>query len=409
MRISYQTAANLAVALFMFFSFFGTALPFRPENLNVEYTQSNIINQIVYGLLFLMSFFVLLPRRSQLWDTIRQEKFLTLFLCWGTLSIYWSEFSVISFKRLFQITTIVMVCHVAVIYLDSEARLLNILKRILSAYLILSILAVMFVPGAIDVKFMTWRGLASHKNHLDQVSLITAMIWFYCMRIAPDRRERLMAFLMLALSVILLFGAESRTSIITLLMVSSLAALIWFNHQLFESAAVGRFLSLATLTAIAATITAVIQLAPDLLDSMASGAQRDMTFTGRTFLWEAISYEIADHFWFGCGFAGFWIVENTAVMDIYEQFVWLPKQSHMGYLDILNETGMIGFGLFISALLWYCRNLFRLRRPFFWKWLVLAVLIMNFLETTIFRPGQLSGAIFIFAYLQLYRKSLIRS
>ncbi len=404
MRINYNKTALVAINLFVFFSFFGTSVPFRPENLNVDYTESNIINQLVYVSIFLLSLLVLLPRWQQLWDTIRREKFLTLFLCWSVITIAWSDFSIISIKRLFQVVTIVMVCHVTILYIQSEKQLLGILKRILSVYLILSILSVMFIPGAIDIKFMTWRGLASHKNHLGQVSLLNAMIWFYCLRIASTQRERIIAFGMLIIALALLFGAESMTGILTLTIITGLAALMWFNHRLFKSAAIGRFLSLSSLAAVAAVVLSIIYLAPDLLDSMASGAQRDMTFTGRTFLWSAISYEIANHFWFGCGFAGFWIVENTAVMDIYQQFVWLPKQSHMGYLDIINETGMVGFGFFLAAICWYCRNLLRLNREFFWKWVVLAVLIMNFLETTIFRPGQLSGAMFIFAYLQLYRR-----
>ena len=37
-------------------------------------------------------------------------------------------------------------------------------------------------------------------------------------------------------------------------------------------------------------------------------------------------------------------------MILYEQFVWLPRQAHNGYLDILNEVGIRGRNILVYCL-----------------------------------------------------------
>ena len=104
----------------------------------------------------------------------------------------------------------------------------------------------------------------------------------------------------------------------------------------------------------------------------------------------------------GCGFGGFWVFDNINLVILYEDYVWLPRQAHMGYLDILNETGLVGLGLFLAMVVAFFKNLLNLGKPFFWKWFLIAALIINFQETTLFRPNILTGVLFIFSYLALY-------
>ncbi len=82
---------------------------------------------------------------------------------------------------------------------------------------------------------------------------------------------------------------------------------------------------------------------------------KDLTLTGRTELWADIFRIAKTHLLFGCGFQGFWVVDALNIQALYQVYVWIPIQAHNGYLDILNETGLVGLTLFIIAVI----NFFR--------------------------------------------------
>jgi hypothetical protein len=48
----------------------------------------------------------------------------------------------------------------------------------------------------------------------------------------------------------------------------------------------------------------------------------------------------------------------------------------------------------------------RAKRPHVWYWPFAAVLVFNLTESTIFKVGQFSGWIFLFAYLALHTDHL---
>ena len=90
------------------------------------------------------------------------------------------------------------------------------------------------------------------------------------------------------------------------------------------------------------------------------------------------------------------------MLQLYQIYVWLPNEAHNGYLDIFNEVGLVGFGIFILIIINYFFNLNKLYNPTSWKWFIIATLIINLQESTIFRIGHLAGAMFVIAYLVLF-------
>ena len=132
-----------------------------------------------------------------------------------------------------------------------------------------------------------------------------------------------------------------------------------------------------------------------------------MTFTGRLDLWKYMMNEISKHLLIGTGYQGFWVMENYDVLVLYEEFVWIPFQAHNGYIDILNEVGLIGFLVFVLMVAFYFFNLKRIKETYLWNLLIIIILIINFQESNLFRPGIFAGTMFIFSYLTLYAK-LIR-
>ena len=376
-------------------------MPFPERITDVdEVTTSNVINQIVFSTLFLVSGLCLIPKRKMLAQLLAKEKFLTLFLSWCLLSILWSEFGVVSFKRLFQIFTTVTVSLALLLHTDSSDQPLRYFKSILYLYIPLTLLSIIFVPGAIDPDSSTWRGLAPGKNHLGQAAMISTIIWFFAVRSATGARKFFLSC-MLVISIILLFGAKSMTSLLALASLAALGAILSID-EIFKPLNIGRIFSFVVMLSLVGIILSTIYFAPELMRTMPEYVDRNITFTGRTDLWADVFEETKKNWLHGCGFSGFWVIGNPPVMDLYEEYVWLPKQAHMGYLDIWNETGLVGLLLFAGMIIFYFKNLTRLEKPHLWKWFLIATLMINLQETTLFRQNILSGVMFIFSYLALY-------
>jgi O-antigen ligase len=87
---------------------------------------------------------------------------------------------------------------------------------------------------------------------------------------------------------------------------------------------------------------------------------------------------------------------------LYKEFPWFPNQAHLGYLDIFNETGLIGLLLFVFMVFSYFLNLLKVGKAHFWKWFVICVLLLNFSESTFITPHKLTGVLFIYSYLALF-------
>ncbi len=395
--------AKTALFLLLFFALFGTSMPFRERPQIVEEIESsNIVNQIAYSLVFILSVAALFPKRRELLALMAREKYLTFFLLWCGLSIIWSEFSFVSFKRFFQFVTILTAISAGLLYSDSSHDTLKIFQGLLFVYIVTSLLAILIFPHqATDPLSGWWKGLAPQKNLLGHTALVSTILWFNTLRLSRRVGAAVGSSVLLLASLTLLFGSGSITSILTLLLMALTAAILTMD-RLIKPRGFCRFLAIVmSLLALALLISAVY-LAPDYLQALSGLIGKDVSLTGRTFLWRDVMMYAREHWLWGSGFQGFWVTENPDVLSLYDQYTWLPNQAHMGYLDMLNETGMVGAILFLMLAIFYFRNLARLKQPHLWKWFFVMALIINISESTFFKARHITGVIFLFAYLALY-------
>ena len=127
-----------------------------------------------------------------------------------------------------------------------------------------------------------------------------------------------------------------------------------------------------------------------------------MTLTGRTDLWGDVIVEVKKHLLIGCGYKGFWITDSPKILEIYETYIWLPRSGHNGYIDTLNETGLIGLFSMLAIVINYFATLVKYKENSFWMWFIVLALIENFTETVLLNPGGLMTLMFLFAYLSLF-------
>ncbi len=88
-----------------------------------------------------------------------------------------------------------------------------------------------------------------------------------------------------------------------------------------------------------------------LLDSMG----RDITFSGRTYIWEESLRSIIQRPFFGYGFGVFWSEEAAA--EISRRLGYPVSHAHSGPIELLLALGVSGLFLYVAALFQLIRNL----------------------------------------------------
>jgi O-antigen ligase len=384
----YSNFALAIFVIFLFFIFFGTKAPFGEKVWEAESIgTSNVTNQIVFGGLFVCSLILLVHRKRELFKLIKREKFLTIFLVWCLVTIIWSKYPFVSFKRYIQYLTVITVCLSVFLNVKDYKQILAVFKIMLGIYLFVSVATILTIPGARD-RFGIWRGVAPHKNTLGQISLIAVI--FYAATFNSEKTLKARAI-----------SALLSTSIVTFVVILLFSITVLVD-KLFEPIGIRKTVSLLITFVFFLIFASIIFIVPEILETIVSSTGKDLTFTGRVDLWADIWEEVKKHPLIGAGFQGYWVITSSKVEALYEIYPWLPIQAHNGYLDIINELGIVGIGLFALLLISYFINLAHAKEIQIWKWFVLAALVINITESMFIRPKLAPGVMFLFAYLALF-------
>jgi exopolysaccharide production protein ExoQ len=390
---------------YLFFMLFGTKIPFKPrlDESNMG-GGGNIANQVIFTSLFLLSLISLVVRRLDAIDIIKREKLLTIFLIWCILSIFWSYSPIDSAKRLFRTISLFTVILSLLVHTTSTREILSFIKPILFLYIFLSLIACVTIHGAIDPQFNTWRGFEDTKNNLGAVAVVCILLSFFIYK-RENGYSKLLAAAAVVFSIGLLFGARSMTSILNFLIIVFLASLISID-EVFKPLGLGRSASIILFLFGITVVGSVVFISPEVIGTFAESVGKDPSFSGRTDLWTAMFISIMQHPILGTGYQAFWSVvpPSPYLQHIFKLFVWIPNESHNGFIDIANEVGFVGLFIFIVLLIRYFLNLRKLSKPDIWKWLIIAAIIGNMQESYLIAFQQTPGAMVMISYLILYAK-----
>jgi hypothetical protein len=130
-------------------------------------------------------------------------------------------------------------------------------------------------------------------------------------------------------------------------------------------------------------------------------AKRDMTFTGRSDVWDIMIRDQRDNNknLLGFGSGGYWGEKDYHPKARMHELEWEPHQGHNGYLDTRMATGIVGIMLFMLFLYQYFTNIFRVmnNRNIVMLFVSIIFCINNITETSFFR-----GKHFFFVLLMLF-------
>lgn len=325
----------------------------------IDYTVGNPIDRAVLIILIVIGLFILYRRKMD-WSQILKSNawILMLFLYMG-FSILWSDFKGVSFKRWIKaIGDLIMVLIVLTEHAPFEA-----LKRLVrrSAYVLipLSILCIKYfreigVRYSGDGLAAMWVGITTHKNELGILSCICASFFLWNV-ITRKRKKNLFIDIIFLLSALYLLAGSKKSYSATSIVVFIVGICIFMGLYLFKSnlkyigrnvVLIGSFFLLFLLVGYNFLFTSAID---------ATG--RDMTFTGRTYLWADLIDIGSCHPILGTGYGSFWIGDLSH--DLWDKFRWKPKQAHNGYIDVYVELGLLGVFLLVIAIYFAYKNIMR--------------------------------------------------
>jgi exopolysaccharide production protein ExoQ len=371
------------------------------------YTEGSPTDRLVYSGLLLAGLIVLSRRWRPVLAVLRANWPLVAFSLYCALSIVWSDYPDVAFKR--WIKSLGDFVMVLIVLTDRDVY--GAIKRVLAwtgFFLIpISILLIKFYP-ALGRGYNEWFwtpfyiGVTTNKNELGRICFLfgLAFLWRFVAAVGAEksaaRNRQLIAFgACLAMVGWLLLTAHSMTSLSCFVMASGLllatslrtvARRPWLVHvMIFAILAV----SVGTL---------FLDLGSGLLTTMG----RDPTLTGRTDIWKLVLGMTGNPL-VGTGFESFWLGQRLAKM--WSVYWWHPREAHDGYIEVFLNLGWLGVMLFSVVLIASYRTVVRayrrnaeegkLRLAYF-----VAALAYNFAESS-FGPLNLIWIFFLLATMSV--------
>lgn len=204
-----------------------------------------------------------------------------------------------------------------------------------------------------------WRGLFGHKN--DFARLIAFAVTILVLGLfygAGNGYKRLLILPIIVLAVFMIYKAGSSQALLLVTVVPGVMIIFMIMRSMSPSAR-----SLAIVFSIPFAITTVLSV-QYILEYVLGLLGRDLTFTGRTVIWEGVMIALRGHEFLGGGYGAGWdmIQPRLTALTGFE-----VGHAHNGFFDLAVDIGIVGLVLTMIPMLWVgvyaFRNLMKGIRP----------------------------------------------
>jgi len=319
-----------------------------------SYLEGSPLDAAMFFGLILAGAAVLARRSIRFGSIVSANRWLFLFFAYCAISVVWSDYPFVAFKRWFKdFGNVIMV-----LVLLTEPAPIEAIKaafvRCASVLVPLSFAFVRYIPE-LGRTYTGWNrndlmyvGVATHKNTLGALLLISCLFLFWDLTTRPaiaktwawlmDRGDAIILFLM---AFWLLLIADSATSLLCTFL--SIGIYVATGLPLVK-----RRLGKVELYAIVGgvlwyTLDSTLGIAEMIVGSLG----RDMTLTSRTGAWDIVLASDINPL-VGAGFKSFWAGERMVKL-----WMVLPHivQAHNGYVETYLNGGIIGVTLLVAMLI----------------------------------------------------------
>lgn len=305
---------------------------------------------------------ILVSRRRRVAAVLRINWPIVLYVSYCALSICWSDFPDIAFKRWFKALGDLLM----VLLIVTDTRPVAALRRVLTRtgfFLIpSSFVLIYFLHKGMTYSQWgepTYTGVTTQKNTLGLDCLVFGLgfgwVLFRAWMDRRRRRGRAQAIIvngsLLVMAIWLLLKSNSMTSLVCLLV--GMGIIVLTNRFRFTRRP---WLVHCLLVLIAGAAVGAVFLNVGLVEKLG----RDPTLTGRTQVWHDV-LELAPNPYIGAGFESFWLGKRLEIM--WSRHAFHPNEAHNGYLEVFLNLGWCGVAL-LALLMWsgYRNVLKQLRR-----------------------------------------------
>lgn len=179
------------------------------------------------------------------------------------------------------------------------------------------------------------RGGFLHKNLMAPVLLLTAAV---VLSMHPSRSFRRWFVVFIA---VLLFLAQTTTGLATL------AALVLCNWALASYKSVVRRLGRSAGSLLVGATMVATLVAATMFSSLVLLSGKDLTFSNRTVIWDAVGNAINQRFWLGYGYAVWANLWLEPIRSINMRNGFVVAHAHNAALDLMLRLGAVGLGLYL--------------------------------------------------------------
>lgn len=188
------------------------------------------------------------------------------------------------------------------------------------------------------------RGLFAHKNGMGFIVTI-AVVTLLARNWRRDRRALYSSAWLLVYLAALIWANSVGAIALVLLSLGIYCTIRWFAvHQSGHRAP----LSIAILCFGTAGAIVIAPFASTLFQVFG----KDLTFTGRIYIWEGAIVAWRENFWLGYGWANILGEEDQAARAIRQIAGYSARSTHNGYLATALQLGIAGFVLSLAVLIW---------------------------------------------------------
>jgi exopolysaccharide production protein ExoQ len=376
---------------------------------------SPIDRAVLCGLMVLA--IVILVRRGQLQVLLRTNLPTILFLVYGAISVFWSDFPEITIRRWFKAAGCLLMVMVVLSERDRDAAMNRLFVWAGFLLIPLSVLFIKYYPAIgrtyVIENISTWVlspvGVTDHKNSLGAMCQVYGLIFVWHFIAAYRDRQRqyrtrhLIAHgVALAMVAWLFLQANSVTA-----QSSFLLGAIFLIATSTRNIARKRWRVHLLMAALMAVPFAILFLG--IGGGAIEAMGRNSTLTGRTEIW-ALVIKLVPNPVVGAGFESFWLGSRLEAMQRHMRGL---NEAHNGFLEVYISLGWIGVLLLLVMIVTGYRNMivcFR-RNPDAGRFrlaLFLTVIVSSFTEAA-FRTIGVSWIIFLLTTMATREGSLHKS
>jgi exopolysaccharide production protein ExoQ len=321
-----------------------------------SYSQGSPVDAVVFFFLIAAGVFILSRRRIDWGRLVMQNKWIWLYFLYCGISIIWSDYPFISFKRwIKELGNPIMILVILTEKRPYEAVGV-ILRRLSFLMLPLSVLFIKYYPDLGRAYFwggqVSLTGIGHQKNDLGLICLMSGIYysWNFLLNRKGDfkfgGRDNIIDFMLIGMGVWLLYKAQSATSLACLVVAMSL---FFMGCTTLVARRPGR---IVVLLMIVVSLFLFLEATLDVRDSVIRILGRDPSLTHRTITWDVVRGMVVNPL-VGVGYQSFWLGERLEI--IWEKLGAHFIQAHNGYLEQYLNLGLVGVafigGIILSGLL----------------------------------------------------------